>query len=131
MHVFEMQARVDEASIRQLVHRFYDAVREDAVLNTVFAARIADDAWPVHLERMCAFWSTALLATGTYRGNPMTVHESIPQIEPEHFARWLGLFETTARDVFDEDVAQAIVARAHRMGSRLRDGVTAARSRDR
>ena len=121
MDVFEMRRRVSVDDIALLVERFYGRVQDDALLGPVFGARIEKHAWPRHLATMRDFWSTVLLGTGTYRGNPMSAHWSIPDIDRAHFTRWLGLFETVAREVFDGDVADAIVQRAHRM----RDSLTA------
>lgn len=119
MNVLKMKLRVREGSIRELVHRFYAAVRDDSVLAPVFANHIEEHEWPAHLERMCDFWSTALLAAGRYHGNPMIVHVQLADARPEHFSRWLELFESTVETVFDPDVAAAVVARAQRMGARL------------
>ena len=120
MHVFEMRARVTEDAIRSLVHSFYAAIREDDVLGPIFASHIDDDDWPAHLQRMCDFWSNALLATGRYHGNPMVVHAAIDALRTDHFDRWLGLFEQSAADTFPAPVARSVVARAQRMGARLR-----------
>lgn len=57
---------IDEAMIARLIHGFYDRVRQDSVLGPIFAARIADDAWPQHLERLVAFWSSVVLMSGQY-----------------------------------------------------------------
>ncbi|MEM7198886.1 MAG: group III truncated hemoglobin [Planctomycetota bacterium] len=118
---------MSEGSIEELVHRFYDAVRDDPVLGPIFAKRIEEHEWPAHLDRMRAFWSTALLATGTYRGNPMLVHVALEGVGPQHFARWLTLFEATAEAVLEPDVARAVVARAHRMGARLLAAISESR----
>lgn len=45
---------VDEVMIDRLVRRFYAAVRLDADLGPIFAARIQD--WEPHLRRMTDFW---------------------------------------------------------------------------
>jgi hemoglobin len=119
MHIFEMRARVTEADIRRLVHGFYDSVQTDALLGPVFAARIAAGEWPAHLDKMCSFWSTILLGTGRYLGNPMLVHHGIPGLTPDHFDRWLGLFAVVLGEVFDRETASAIHGRAARMAERL------------
>src|SRR4051812_35228479 len=85
----EAETGIDEALIRTLVRAFYDRVRGDDVLNPIFAARITD--WEPHLERMCAFWSSVVLMTGRYHGQPMQKHLPLP-IDGAHFDRWLSLF---------------------------------------
>jgi hemoglobin len=119
MDVLEMRRRVNEGDVSTLVERFYELAQGDPVLGPVFASRIADDAWPQHLAKMKAFWSTVLLGTAKYRGDPMTAHRLIAGIHREHFARWLALFEEILHDVFATDVAGAIVQRARRMGDSL------------
>ena len=47
---------IDEAMIERLMRRFYEKIREDALLAPIFEARIAD--WEPHLRRMCEFWSS-------------------------------------------------------------------------
>lgn len=102
-----------EDEIRALVHDFYGAVREDDLLGPIFAERI--DAWPPHLERMCAFWSGILRASGRYRGNPLEAHASIPGLEAHHFGRWLALFQVSAARTLSPGAARDVVARAGRM----------------
>ena len=85
---------IDEAMIDRLVRTFYDRVRADAVLGPIFAGRIKD--WDLHLERMCAFWSSVALMSGRYHGQPMEKHLPLP-VDARHFDRWLELFEETAR----------------------------------
>jgi len=67
---------IDEAMIERLVRGFYRRVREDALIGPVFAARIGD--WEPHLARMCAFWSSVALMTGSYHGQPMQKHLPLP-----------------------------------------------------
>lgn len=105
--------RISEEDIRRLVTRFYGQVREDPLLGPVFEARIDD--WGPHLDRMCAFWSGILRASGGYRGNPILAHARIPGLEPRHFRRWLDLFGETARETLGEERARDVLARAERM----------------
>ncbi len=107
-------ARVTEAEIRELVFRFYDSVRADPLLGPVFEVRLAG-RWDEHLEKMCDFWSTVLLATGRYRGNPREVHNRIPEIGEEHYDRWIDLFGQTARSTLREPLAEDVLGRGHRM----------------
>ena len=119
MDVFELRRRVGEEDVARLVERFYERVRDDPELGPVFDARIAADAWPRHLSRMRDFWSTVLLGSGRYRGDPMAVHAAIPGVGRAHFAAWLALFGQVAREVCAGDVATAILQRAERMEARL------------
>lgn len=103
-----------EAEIRTLVTAFYARVREDELLGPVFEARIGD-RWEAHLDRMCDFWSSVLLATGRYRGDPVGAHARIPGLTPKHFDHWMELFEETARQVLPPWRALDVAARAARM----------------
>ena len=109
-----MQSRITEQEIRNLVYAFYGRVRDDASLGPVFEGRLAG-RWDPHLEKMCDFWSSVLLATGRFSGNPVEAHLRVPGISPEHFDRWIELFHSTAHDVLQPHHAVDIVGRAERM----------------
>jgi len=119
-------ADLDEAAISHLVHAFYETVRADPLLGPIFQARIRD--WPVHLDRMCAFWSSVMLMTGRYHGRPMEKHQPLP-IDAAHFDRWLELFRRTAQAVCPPAHAALFIERASRiaesleLGRALSDGV--------
>ena len=115
---------VDEASIRQLVHTFYDRVRHDALIGPVFDAQIDD--WDEHLEKLCAFWSNVVLRTGRYQGRPMQKHLRLP-IEAEHFDRWLSLFRTTASEIMPPDSAAIFIDRANRIADSFELGIGSVR----
>lgn len=118
----EIQSKtgIDDAMIRRLVHGFYDRIRADDVLGPVFEARIHD--WALHIERLCAFWSSVALLTGVYSGRPMQAHQTLP-VDAEHFDRWLTIFETTARDLCPPAAAEHFIERARRIADSLEMGV--------
>ena len=70
----------------------------------------------------CAFWSSVVLSSGVYLGQPMRVHLPLP-VEARHFDRWLELFEQTARHLFSEQIAQYFMERARRIAMSLELGV--------
>jgi len=111
---------IDEALIARLVHKFYDRVRSDEMLGPIFESRIKD--WGPHLERMCAFWSSVVLMTGQYHGQPMRAHLPLP-IDADHFDRWLDLFADTARQLCDREAAELFIDRATRIAQSLELGV--------
>ena len=45
---------------------------------------------------MYAFWSSVMLTSGRYKGDPVSTHRSVADVEPAMFSNWLGLFEATA-----------------------------------
>ena len=110
-----------EQQLSDLVHEFYRKVREDAVLGPVFNP-IPD--WPAHLERMAEFWSSVMLGSGRYKGNPMMAHlKHKAAIDPSMFERWLGLWRETALEMFDPDAAIALVSKAERIAESLQLGL--------
>ncbi|TXL76777.1 group III truncated hemoglobin [Vineibacter terrae] len=115
---------IDEAMIDQLVRRFYDRVRQDALLGPVFAARIAD--WEPHLQKMCAFWSSVALMSGRYHGQPMQAHLPLP-VDAQHFDRWLALFEATANEICPPQAAAHFIERARRIAESLELGIACGR----
>jgi hemoglobin len=111
---------VDEAAIRRLVHGFYAKVREDALLGPIFYSRVAD--WDEHLERMCRFWSSVATMSGTYHGNPMAKHITLP-VDAAHFDRWVELFEATAAETCAPAAADHFIERARRIARSFELGI--------
>jgi hemoglobin len=111
---------IDEAMIERVVHSFYGRVREDSLLGPVFDARIAD--WPKHLNRMCTFWSSVVLMSGQYHGQPMRVHLPLP-VDATHFDRWLALFEATVREKCPPQAAAHFMERARRIAESMELGI--------
>ena len=121
-HVRPVAGLIDEAAIHHLVRVFYAKVRRDAELGPIFEAVIAD-RWDQHLERMTDFWSSVMLTSGRYSGNPMIKHIRQKAIRPPHFTRWLALFEETARELFTPDCAEPFIAKAHNIARSLQLGM--------
>ena len=116
------QVPMTEQQLSTLVDRFYAKVREDAVLGPVFNGAIAD--WPEHLDKLTAFWSSVMLTSGRYKGNPMAAHlKHRSAIEPAMFQRWLGLWGETALETLGESGAAAVVAKAERIAESLQLGL--------
>jgi hemoglobin len=88
----------DEADVKRLVDTFYDRVNADPLLAAVFND-VAQVNWPHHLPIMYRFWSSLLLGTMTYKGQPFPKHLPLP-IGKEHFERWLELFKLTVDALF-------------------------------
>lgn len=116
-----MYAEINRDVIAQLVHEFYDSVRDDPQLQIIFEAAIGDD-WDPHLARMVEFWSTVMLATHEFRGNVFGTHMELDGVVPDHFKRWLALFETTARRLFVPALADDFMLVARRIAASLQYG---------
>jgi hemoglobin len=112
---------VSEALIRQLVETFYERVIRDPDLGPIFR-RALSGRWSAHLALMVDFWSSVALKTGRYGGKPHAAHAGLA-LSPELFARWLDLFEATATEICEPDVAAFFVDRARRIADSLQIGL--------
>lgn len=115
---FTAPQEISEESIGLLVDRFYIRVREDEILGPVFAEAVGNE-WGPHLQTMRNFWSSLMLASGRYKGNPMMAHLMLPRIGVRHFDRWLALWKQTAAEIFPPEVANIFVRKAESMAERL------------
>ena len=111
--------QISEDEIRDLVDRFYAKVRADSVLGPVFERAIRGD-WEPHLAKMRDFWSSVMLTSGRYKGNPVAVHVRVEGMESGLFDRWLTLFRETSCELFDESIAKAFQAKAARIAESLK-----------
>jgi hemoglobin len=116
-----IQTELNRESIANLVHTFYDQVRADPLLAPVFNAAIGEH-WDTHLGRMVDFWSTVMLGTQQYQGNVFGKHMALSGVEPEHFRRWLTMFEASAARLFEPAVADEFTLVARRIASSLQFG---------
>ena len=101
-----------------LVNQFYHKVEQDELLGPVFE-RVIQGNWKPHLEKMYKFWETILLNNHTYKGSPFPPHTKL-NIGPEHFDRWVDLFEETIDEHFDGDKANEAKSRAQNMAQIFR-----------
>jgi hemoglobin len=105
----ERTTLITETEIASIVERFYAKVRVDPVIGPVFNEAVQN--WDVHLALLKDFWSTVLLTTGRYKGNPLLAHFPLP-IKERYFARWLELFSETAKEVVPAAHAAIIMRKA-------------------
>jgi hemoglobin len=108
---------ITELAIAALVERFYAKARRDPVIGPVFDDAIDD--WDAHLSTLCDFWSSVMLTTGRYKGNPMAAHVKHP-IEPAFFERWLALWRETAVELFAPVLAARFRDKAERIAESLK-----------
>jgi len=114
------EQKITEEEISSLVDRFYAKVQLDPEIGPIFNEKIED--WPTHLALLKNFWSTVMLTTGRYKGDPMMTHLQLP-LEPGHFNRWLTLFAETAKEVMDPIHAAAIIAKSERIAGNFKAGI--------
>jgi len=112
-----LKPEITDASLRELVHRFYAKVRRDPEIGPIFNDAIDD--WDQHLAKLTDFWTSVMLTSGRYKGNPVSVHARQPTIAAAHFERWLALFRETCGEIFAPKDAAAIIARAENIGKSL------------
>jgi len=101
---------ITEQEIALLVDIFYAKVRVDPEIGPVFNDAVQN--WEAHLALLKDFWSTVLLTTGRYKGNPLLAHFRLP-IEERYFARWLKLFSETANEVMPAPHAEVVARKAN------------------
>jgi hemoglobin len=111
---------ISEPAIAALVDRFYAKARRDPVIGPVFNDAVHD--WNEHLRKLCNFWSSVMLTSGRYKGNPMAAHMKHP-IEPGFFDRWLSLWQETAGELFAPPQAAQFRAKAERIAESLKLGL--------
>ncbi len=117
---------VTEEMIHDLLHGFYAKIRIDPALGPIFN-RVIGETWDEHLVKMCDFWSSVLLMTGRFKGTPMVAHARIADIRPTHFARWLHLFQQTAKQVCPPDAAALFIAKSEMIAQSLQLGIAVSR----
>jgi hemoglobin len=113
---------ITELMIEDLVASFYAKVRKDKLIGPIFDEIIKDN-WDEHLSRMCEFWSSIALSTGRYKGQPLLKHIHIPNLNKEHFNRWLHIFEENASSNYSKDIAEFFIDRAKRIAESLMLGI--------
>ena len=119
---------ISEEDIGRLVPAFYERVRADPLLGPVFDGAIDD--WPLHLEKLKAFWSSVMLGTGRYKGQPMVAHvRHAPHMTADNFSRWLELWRRTSEDVLSPEAAAAFQEKADRIAESLQLGIQFYRDR--
>lgn len=93
-----------EDDISRLTHLFYTWVRADDLLGPIFNGKIgtSDADWEPHITKINDFWSNIFLRTGRYNGQPMTKHVGMPTLSPQHFTRWLELFDRAGQKTLSD-----------------------------
>src|SRR3569833_257700 len=110
---------VTEETIAMMNDRFYAKVRRDPVLAPVYEASIPSDERPEQHMTMRRFWSSVMLTSGQYSGDPVTEHRAVRDLERSMFPRWLQLLEQTAHELFAQETASLFVHKAHRNTANL------------
>ncbi len=110
---------ITQDQISRLVDEFYDRVFADARLGPIFLRHIGEDR-SAHMRTMKQFWSSVLLKTRSYSGQPVPVHLKLSEVRREDFAVWLGYFRETANEIFEPAAAAIVIASAERIAESLK-----------
>lgn len=117
-----LHASIDEAALKQLVEAFYDRVRADRLIGPIFLDAIAD--WPGHLDKLQAFWSSVMLTSGRYKGQPLPAHvRHGARIDAAAFDRWLALWAEVTGEMFEPPLAARFQEKATRIAESLQLGI--------
>ncbi len=115
-----------EGDVRELVQQFYAHATQDELIGHFFVH--LDLA--AHLPKITSFWCMVLLGDPTYQGSPMAAHMILDRrirMEPQHFDRWLMLWERTVDELFTGDKADEAKQRARTIASVMLHKVQQAR----
>lgn len=111
-------SELDEPALRRVVDVFYARVRADPLIGPVFEDAVHD--WPAHLALLGDFWSSVMLTSGRYKGQPVPAHRKhLEQITPAMFDRWLALWAETTGELMAPAAAAALQAKAARIAESL------------
>lgn len=109
------------ADVERLVVEFYRRAFADPLIGPIFTD-IARMDLEAHLPIMCDFWETVLFRAGRYRRNALQVHRDLhaqAPLLPEHFERWLQLWNGTVDDLFAGEKAELAKLQADRVAGSI------------
>lgn len=101
--------------IENLMRSFYKKVLIDKEIGYIFT-EVAQLDLETHLPHICAFWENVLLGSSSYKKNVLQVHLDLHKeeaLQPEHFQRWLMIFDETVDNQFEGKIANLAKIRAH------------------
>ncbi len=119
-----------EADVKKLVDSFYRKVIVDPVIGFIFT-EVVTITWEEHMPVMYAFWSTTLLGSSVYTGNPMLKHLELDKkikLRKEHFDRWLLLWDETVTANFEGKIAAEAIQRARNIASLMQHKINQQRA---
>jgi len=107
------------ADIEKFIAAFYEKVKTDELIGYIFTD-VAQMNWETHIPVIVDFWETILLNNPVYKRNAMEVHYALNKkvpLQPEHFERWLQLFNNTLDEYFEGPVTTLAKTRAKAIGA--------------
>ena len=116
------EPEITEDRLADVIAAFYARVRRDAELGPIFNGAVDD--WNEHLQILASFWSSVMLTTGRYKGNPLAVHmKHVDALSPALFDRWLALWRETTGEMLTASAAARLQAKAERIAESLKLGL--------
>ncbi len=121
----DIETRTD---IDLIMRVFYERALADEAIGYIFKD-VAKLDLEHHLPIIGAFWETMLFQSGNYVGygrNPLEVHMSLhlkSALKPEHFERWLELFESSVDEEFAGERAEFLKMRANSIAGRMQEHI--------
>ncbi|WP_085595078.1 group III truncated hemoglobin [Thalassospira sp. MCCC 1A01428] len=111
--------KLDPDKLPEVLTRFYGRIRKDPDLGPVFNDIVED--WDEHLLRLEDFWSSLMLSTGRYKGNPLAMHRlHVAAISPGMYDRWLLIWAQTTNEMLSPEIANVMQIKATRIAERLK-----------
>jgi hemoglobin len=126
----DMTDLTSRADIVRLVNAFYDRVRLDVILSSIFDG-VARVDWEVHLPKMYDFWESVLFGRAAFKGNPLMLHRQLARRTPltsTEFNRWIQLFQTSVDELFVGPCADEAKLRASRIALVMQHHIAADRT---
>lgn len=114
----------DRKDIDLLMRAFYSKAISDDVIGYIFTD-VAKLDLAHHLPIIGDFWETIVFQTGAYSKhgrNPLQVHGELNRMTPllpEHFERWLEIFDQITDELYAGERADFIKLRAHAIAGRM------------
>jgi hemoglobin len=119
---------LSEQDLARVIPAFYARVRDDEILGPIFNNAIGD--WPHHLDKLQAFWSSVMTASGRYKGQPMVAHlRHVTDMTGDNFARWLLLWAAVTSELLGAEAADAMQLKAAKISESLQLGIQFHRER--
>ncbi len=101
--------------LQLLVRAFYSKAKEDPSLGPIFNQFVDD--WEPHIKKVASFWESTLFTRGTYRGNPMALHQEVDEklnhsLDQSHFNKWVEIWHEIVDSLFAGSKAEMAKQRA-------------------
>jgi len=115
----DLKSRKD---IENLIAEFYKKAIQDELIGKFFTTVMVLD-WNKHIPIICNFWDSLIFDAHNYKGNPMLKHIELSRKEklmPNHFERWLLIWNQTIDANFIGPKADLAKEKAHQIGGLMK-----------